>query len=886
MGHFEANCNREPLSANYVYTRCVSGSELTVGSLTNNKDGTYSDKNTLLMWRKGSESDGNGMMNLGNALRYCENMNYEGYSDWRLPNLIELSSILDYSTYSPSAPGILDSESADYVSSSTRDFIVVPAEAMNFNTAIEVNFNKGYSNLEKKDSGSSYARCVRGGQVGNVGPSATITGAPSNTTASTEVTITVGGADVQQYVYRLDDELSYSDSKDVGTPISISGLKPGIHTLYILAYDSAGELQLSPTTATWIVATGLGATPIVIDKPNVDHATFSDVVTERWFAFAAVEGEVYTLRGTPITTSLDLALFLYDADAATLLSSSETNGAGTEEQLSWTCPYDGVYYIKIVNVSATNKADTIAEYTYAVTTPYSAISEGIFSGKVSDTGGNGIGNAIVTFSSTVKRAGLTCSDGSYIIVAPSGSYSVSTSAPGFKSKIEASQLQLYASCLITHDVILPRSSTAYSFTYYVPYLAFDGSHSTGLALSNGASTESNSALVSFYDNSGTSLGTQTITLDAAGQKAWAVPSVGTDGWAKVESVYPLEGLTLIMDALSGPMVDIDLKATLNKELTIAHVATESGYWESSFMACNPNDAEATVVLNYLAEDGSSPFTAKYISIPAHGALQQNLSDLFPKVSRGSVRITATQGIAAFLLYDGLQAQQTDYQWKAGLSVTPAVSGNSGSYTSYIPYLALTGTYSSGIAFSNAAASVQNNVTVSYYGNSGMLLSTDSFSLAAGGQTAKVVQLSSSEDGWAKVTSTYPLAGIELIMGTDDRAPMIDIDMKSSLYNALTVPHVATADGQWASTLMMCNPNSCTATVTLKYTDTTGATGSAQEITIPAQGAKQQDLSEIFPGVSGGAIAISSTVPVAGFLQFDGQDQGTAWKAGLSVVPAK
>mmetsp|Transcript_28612 Transcript_28612/g.37483 ORF Transcript_28612/g.37483 Transcript_28612/m.37483 type:complete len:437 (+) Transcript_28612:193-1503(+) len=56
-----------------------------------------SDASTGLTWMKNDSGSG---MFWGDALDYCEDLEYEGYSDWRLPNAKELQSIVDY-TRSP-----------------------------------------------------------------------------------------------------------------------------------------------------------------------------------------------------------------------------------------------------------------------------------------------------------------------------------------------------------------------------------------------------------------------------------------------------------------------------------------------------------------------------------------------------------------------------------------------------------------------------------------------------------------------------------------------------------------------------------------------------------------------------------------------------------------
>ncbi|MCC6486345.1 MAG: DUF1566 domain-containing protein [Candidatus Hydrogenedentes bacterium] len=66
-----------------------------------NGDGTVSDQATGLMWTKADSGAG---MDWEHALAYAENLEFAGYSDWRLPNAKELQSIVDY-TRSPATAG-------------------------------------------------------------------------------------------------------------------------------------------------------------------------------------------------------------------------------------------------------------------------------------------------------------------------------------------------------------------------------------------------------------------------------------------------------------------------------------------------------------------------------------------------------------------------------------------------------------------------------------------------------------------------------------------------------------------------------------------------------------------------------------------------------------
>ncbi|MHB8899508.1 MAG: Lcl C-terminal domain-containing protein, partial [Thermoguttaceae bacterium] len=75
-----------------------------------NGDGTITDRATGLVWAKvdsgslkaGSKQDGR--MNWEEALRWCEELEYAGRSDWRLPSAKELQSLVDY-TRCPDATG-------------------------------------------------------------------------------------------------------------------------------------------------------------------------------------------------------------------------------------------------------------------------------------------------------------------------------------------------------------------------------------------------------------------------------------------------------------------------------------------------------------------------------------------------------------------------------------------------------------------------------------------------------------------------------------------------------------------------------------------------------------------------------------------------------------
>jgi hypothetical protein len=86
-----------------------------ISSFSDNGDGTVTDSATGLMW---SQDDSGIGMNWEGALAWVEQKNadsYLGHDDWRLPNVKELQSIVDYTR----APDVTDSAAIDPVFNAT-----------------------------------------------------------------------------------------------------------------------------------------------------------------------------------------------------------------------------------------------------------------------------------------------------------------------------------------------------------------------------------------------------------------------------------------------------------------------------------------------------------------------------------------------------------------------------------------------------------------------------------------------------------------------------------------------------------------------------------------------------------------------------------------------
>ncbi len=103
-GHIKSQfySTADPANGTLFY-RCVRGSSYGINAFSNNGDGTVSDLATGMMWQQtnGEQSPGDYQFNWEEALSYCETLSLAGHTNWRLPNIKELQSIVDYTRADP-----------------------------------------------------------------------------------------------------------------------------------------------------------------------------------------------------------------------------------------------------------------------------------------------------------------------------------------------------------------------------------------------------------------------------------------------------------------------------------------------------------------------------------------------------------------------------------------------------------------------------------------------------------------------------------------------------------------------------------------------------------------------------------------------------------------
>ncbi len=141
------------------YVRCVRGEQLdNPNFFRNNTSEVVTDITTSLQWQDNDVVVSTERTWI-NAIDYCENLTLGGEDDWRLPNKIELLSIMDYSTFAPSIDTSVFINTAYFSWTST---VNLPSTS----SVWFVWFGESDSHTISKSS-NGYLRCVRGGQLDN-----------------------------------------------------------------------------------------------------------------------------------------------------------------------------------------------------------------------------------------------------------------------------------------------------------------------------------------------------------------------------------------------------------------------------------------------------------------------------------------------------------------------------------------------------------------------------------------------------------------------------------------------------------------------------------------------------------------------------------------------
>ncbi len=157
-----------------VFCVLVAGTMPVFAVYVDNGNGTVTDNTTKLIWQKAEDGTTRSM---ANATAYCQNLVLGGYSDWRLPRIDELATIVDYSRYPTIDPAFAALKGMEFWSSSNMAMDPTRRGWL-------VGFYDGTVFTYSKTS-VYYTRCVRGGPFWSFDPVEHLTVSSSNTVTDT-----------------------------------------------------------------------------------------------------------------------------------------------------------------------------------------------------------------------------------------------------------------------------------------------------------------------------------------------------------------------------------------------------------------------------------------------------------------------------------------------------------------------------------------------------------------------------------------------------------------------------------------------------------------------------------------------------------------------------
>ena len=434
------------------------------------------------------------------------------------------------------------------------------------------------------------------------------------------------------------------------------------------------------------------------------------------------------------------------------------------------------------------------------------------------------------------------------------------------------------------------------YRYYIPLFSCEAGHATGIGLSN--SNETNAAIVSIcvYDTTGVKRNAYQMEIPSNGQGSQVIrPADGYAGWMWVASTQPLTGVCFFAKAGAGAdnyIADVPIASIASTAVHVPHVAFDEN-WDTTLYLANPNAGSQAVSIEITNSDGTLVKRTS-CNLQAYGGGEYELSKLLSNqtLSGGKVRLSSSEGIVAFALYDNVKTGSRAF---AGINAfdSQGVSSESSGYESmdqssnyYLPLFSSTAGYATGLALSNCNAEAQADVTITVFDTEGNKRNTYDWTLPPDGQHSDVLKTSTSFTGSISIESTQRLDGVCFLAatGTGGDNYMADIPIAEAASKILHVPHVA-ADDNWDTTLYVSNPNAASQSVTINVIGSNGARISTTTRNLNAFGSGEYALSDLVSEqtVTGGKVKLISPDGIVAFALYDNTKTGARAFAGINAV---
>jgi hypothetical protein len=202
-----------------------------------------------------------------------------------------------------------------------------------------------------------------------------------------------------------------------------------------------------------------------------------------------------------------------------------------------------------------------------------------------------------------------------------------------------------------------QASTYPSAILYFAHFDTTAAWWTGIALANPSRTSANVTLTA-YNQSGTPIGSSTITLPANGQKVFQVKDqlgVSSTGWISISSDQPLIGLEILGSVTSGGLAGLVAPNAGRNNLAFSHFDTTAAWWTEIALA-NPNGVSANVTLTAYDQTGAGIGNSA-ITLPANGQKFFQVKDQLGVSGTGWIYVSSDQPIVGLELFGNVATGQ-------------------------------------------------------------------------------------------------------------------------------------------------------------------------------------------------------------------------------------
>ena len=198
-----------------------------------------------------------------------------------------------------------------------------------------------------------------------------------------------------------------------------------------------------------------------------------------------------------------------------------------------------------------------------------------------------------------------------------------------------------------------------AITLYFSHFDTTAAWWTGIALANPNSTQANVTLTA-YNQSGTEIGSSTITLPANGQTVFEVKDPplsvsGTTGWIRVEADQFIVGLEILGSITSGGLAGLVASNAVWNNLAFSHFDTTAAWWTGIALA-NPNDSSASITLTAYDQSGTGIGNST-ITLPANGQMFFQVKDQMSVSGTGWINAISDQPIVGLEIFGNIATGQ-------------------------------------------------------------------------------------------------------------------------------------------------------------------------------------------------------------------------------------